>query len=265
MANKEFKIVVFDLDETLGYFSELFIFILALEEQLHKKISSETFFKLLDLFPEFLRPRILSILQYLKSKKERNSKIKVMIYTNNQGPRSWVIQIKEYFENKLNYKLFDQIIAAFKVKGRQIEMCRTTHDKTVNDFLRCTQLPRDTKICFLDDQVHEEMESENVFYINVKPYYYNLSFKEMAERYYDKYEQELLRKLNKTKEQFVSGIINDMNITHFKPMEKDPNEQKIDDIVGKKILTHLNEFFKWAVNDKTRKHLKHNNKKTRKK
>ena len=62
MTTKDLKIVVFDLDETLGYFVELSIFILALEEILNKKISSEEFFNLLDLFPEFLRPKILTIL-----------------------------------------------------------------------------------------------------------------------------------------------------------------------------------------------------------
>ena len=136
MTTKDLKIVVFDLDETLGYFVELSIFILALEEILNKKISSEEFFNLLDLFPEFLRPKILTILDYLKSKKSKSNKIKVMIYTNNQGPRSWVTSIKDYFEDKLNYKLFDQIIAAFKVKGKRIEMCRTIAERNKDLFFR---------------------------------------------------------------------------------------------------------------------------------
>lgn len=266
MGNRDLKIIVFDLDETLGYFTELFIFILSLEAEFNKKIYGESFFKLLDMFPEFLRPGILTILDYLKVKKERNNKVKVMIYTNNQGPRDWVMQIKEYFDNKLNYKLFDQVIAAFKVRGKQIEMCRTTHDKTVNDLLRCTHLPRGTKICFLDDQYHEDMESENVFYINVKPYKYMMSFKEMAERYYDNIIKDLNHS-NKSRDEFVSDIVRRMNQTSFNVYKKDENEQKIDEIVGKKILTHLNEFFRWNVNDRTRKHLKNlkkYNRKTRK-
>lgn len=269
MGNKDLKIIVFDLDETLGYFTELSIFISSLELEFNKKITGETFFKLVDLFPEFLRPGILTILEYLKDKKERNTKIKVMIYTNNQGPRTWVMQIKDYFDNKLNYKLFDQVIAAFKVRGKRIEMCRTTHDKTVNDLLRCTHLPRGTKICFLDDQHHEEMEGEDVLYINVKPYNYTLTFREMAERYYDNNSEDI-NKINKSKEQFVSDIVRHMNITHFKPEKKDEKEQEIDEIVGKKILLHLNDFFRWNSNNRTRKHLKNiklfkkNNRKTRK-
>ena len=237
MTTKDLKIVVFDLDETLGYFVELSIFILVLEEFLNKKISSEEIFKLLDLFPEFLRPKILTILDYLKSKKSKSNKIKVMIYTNNQGPRSWVTSIKDYFEDKLNYKLFDQIIAAFKVKGKRIEMCRTTHSKTVNDFLNCTQLPKETKICFLDDQYHEDMESENVYYINVKPYYHTLSFNEMAERYYDN------NSINKPRAEFVNSIVELMDKKHFNVIVKDEKEQKIDEIVSKKIISHLYDLF----------------------
>ena len=258
MTTKDLKIVVFDLDETLGYFVELSIFILVLEEFLNKKISSEEIFKLLDLFPEFLRPKILTILDYLKSKKSKSNKIKVMIYTNNQGPRCWVTSIKDYFENKLNYKLFDQIIAAFKVKGKRIEMCRTTHSKTVNDFLNCTQLPKETKICFLDDQYHEDMESENVYYINVKPYYHTLSFNEMAERYYDN------NSINKPRAEFVNSIVELMDKKHFNVIAKDEKEQKIDEIVSKKIISHLYDFFKLNINNKTRKYSKRNNKKTRK-
>ena len=259
MATPDFKIVVFDLDETLGCFVELFIFISAIEAELNKNLSSTEFYNLLDVFPVFVRPKIFTILKYLKEKKEKNNKIQVMIYTNNQGPRSWTIQIKDYFENKLNYKLFDKVICAFKVKGKQIEMCRTTHNKTITDFLRCTQMPKDTKICFLDDQYHEEMKSENVYYINVKPYYYNMEFKEMAERYYDN-----IKLTTKSKGEFVSAIVNHMNSTNFKPIKKDEMEQKIDVIVGKKIISHLNNFFRLNVNDRTRKNSENNKRKTRK-
>lgn len=259
MKNLNYKIVVFDLDETMGCFTELSIFISSLEKELNKKISIDDFFKLLDIFPEFLRPKILQIFEYLKDKKEKNNKIKVMIYTNNQGPRDWVIRIKKYFENKLNYKLFDQIIAAFKVKGEQIELCRTTHNKTIDDFLRCTQLPKETKICFLDDQYHEEMESDNVFYINVKPYHYNLSFEEMSDRYYNNFV------VDKDKEGFINNIVNNMKHSNFKPIKKNDDEQKIDEIVSKRIISYLIEFFKKNAMNKTKKYLKNKNKRKTKK
>lgn len=163
-----------------------------------------------------------------------------MIYTNNQGPKTWTIQIKNYFEKKLNYELFDQIIAAFKVNGTRLEMCRTSHKKTVSDFLNCTHLPVGTKICFLDDKYHEQMDGEDVFYINVKPYTFSISFNEMAERYY------ILNKNNieMAKPLFIESIKTEMEKYHYTVFDKNPDEQHIDEIVGKKIMVHLVDFFK---------------------
>ena len=67
------KVVVFDLDETLGYFIEFGIFWDSLKEYVNKNnidcnINQDLFNKILDLFPEFLRPNIINILQYLKKK-----------------------------------------------------------------------------------------------------------------------------------------------------------------------------------------------------
>ena len=169
MIKKPYKIVVFDLDETLGYFTEFGIFCDCLNYYFkNNEYSEKNFNELLNLFPEFLRPKILSILQYLKQKKKENKCYKIMIYTNNQGDKSWAINIKNYFDKELNYKLFDQIIAAFKVRGEQIEMGRTSHDKTINDFISCTKLPENIEICFIDDVYHSGMSDDKVYYINCK-------------------------------------------------------------------------------------------------
>ena len=65
------KIVVFDLDETLGYFVELGIFWDCLDyflkeetiNEINTIISKQDYFnEILDLFPEFIRPNIVSIL-----------------------------------------------------------------------------------------------------------------------------------------------------------------------------------------------------------
>jgi hypothetical protein len=251
MHNNKLKIVVFDLDETLGYFVELGIFINALETILHTTISDNDFVKLLDLYPEFIRPNIMKILRYLKYKKKHN-KTQVMIYTNNQGPREWVVKIKDYFENKLNYKLFDHIIAAFKVRGERIEMNRTSHDKTLDDFIRCTKLPKTTNICFLDDQYHPGMEHENVYYINLKPYKNTIDFNVMAERYYDS-------KMNTSdmdKDEFIKQITDNMKQYNIPIYSKKSDELQIDKIVGKKIIYHLEEFFKSQLQNNTRKKMR---------
>ena len=69
------KIVVIDLDETLGYFIEFGIFWIGLHKyflQLKTKlVMDQTYFNaLIELYPEFFRPNILKILNYLKGKKE---------------------------------------------------------------------------------------------------------------------------------------------------------------------------------------------------
>ena len=69
------------------------------------------------------------------------------------------------------------------MRNKRIEICRTTHNKTVEDFLKCTNLNEKTDICFLDDQYHPLMENERVNYINIKPYSHDLSFDEMIKRF----------------------------------------------------------------------------------
>ena len=145
------KIVVFDLDETLGYFTQFGIFWDSLSNYLKtknniNKLSQPEFNLILDLFPEYLRPNIINILNYLKNKKKTNCCHKMMIYTNNTGPREWANHLIRYFENKINYKLIDQIIAAFKINGKQVEMSRTTYNKTHKDLIRCAKIPFDTEI-----------------------------------------------------------------------------------------------------------------------
>ena len=184
---KPLKIVVFDLDETLGSFVELGMFCDALEHIQGRRIPLAHFFEIIDLFPEFLRPNILKILRYLRDKKKTKQCGQIMIYTNNQGPRSWAEKISAYFDHKVGANLFDHIIAAFKVRGQVVEMCRTSHDKSVEDLIRCTRVPGNTEICFLDDQYHPLMEHNNVYYINVKPYSHSMDFSAMAARYFDKF------------------------------------------------------------------------------
>ena len=67
------KLVVFDLDETLGYFVEFGIFwdtlCLYLSKNNKEEPTQEDFNHILNLYPEFLRPNIINILNYLKEKK----------------------------------------------------------------------------------------------------------------------------------------------------------------------------------------------------
>jgi hypothetical protein len=262
MANSAHKIVVFDLDETLGNFVELGMFCDALEKTTGEKISQEHFFQLMDLFSEFLRPNILRILSFLMDKKRRKCCAKIMIYTNNKGPKSWTKRIAEYFNHKLGSEVFDDIIAAFKVRGKIVEICRTSHEKSVSDLLRCTRIPRHTQICFLDDQFHPLMEHSDVYYINVKPYTYSLPFREMAERYYNTYPDDI--PISMSEDVFVSSIVRHMKLYNYVVVPKTDSELRVDNVIGKKIIHHLELFFKTRKISKTRRFRRVSHRKTKK-
>jgi len=231
------KIVVFDLDETIGTFVELGIFWDALEDFYGHKLPEDHFFKVIDLFPDFLRPNIITILKFILEKKRTGKCDSLMIYTNNQGPQSWARMISRYFDTKLGEQTFDRIIAAFKVRGKQVEICRTSHDKSVKDLVKCTRIEPTSEICFIDDQYHPLMKHNNVFYINVKPYIFNMPFRDMADKYYH------ANDVSADKAEFVTTIEKFMNRYDYKYISKDDIEQEVDIIVSKKIMLHLEEFF----------------------
>ena len=272
------KIVVFDLDETLGYFSEFGMFWYAINSYItNKKIDYNLtqcdFNNILELYPEFLRPNIINILLYLKQKRKANYCNKLMIYTNNQGPPGWIDHIKEYFESKISYKLFDQVVAAFKINGKKIEMCRTSHAKSHSDFIKCTKVPESTKICFLDDTHYPDMENENVYYINIKPYIYDLEFDTIINRFIN---SNLLEHILTNKTDFINYCKQFMKKYQYTYKEKTKLEQEIDVILSKKIMTHLHDFFENFFNEaegkknekkqnKSKKYLKKKHNKTIKK
>jgi hypothetical protein len=163
--------VVFDLDKTIGYFTQIAVVLDAMEEILGRELILKEFFKFLDLYDYTFRPEMFKIMKYLKGKKKKNDNLKVLIYTNNMGPKSWVYKIKKYIEYKLKYKLFDRVIAAWKVGNEIYEPKRTTHNKTYNDLLRCSRLGENYKILFLDDMDHRDLRlSKQVTYLKVDEY-----------------------------------------------------------------------------------------------
>ena len=238
------KIVVFDLDETLGYFSQLSIILNSLNEYLKNKhkplLTICDFNNILNLFPEYLRPNIINILTYLKKKKQDKICNKIMLYTNNVGPKEWSEKILSYLETKINYKLFDQIISAFKVNGKIIEIERTTNEKTYSDFIKCTKLPLNAEICFIDDIIHSEMINYKIYYINVKPYYYDYSFEEIIKRLKN---SEIVKTIIKEDDKFENTMSEYFKKYNYNLIVKDIKEYNLDKIIGKYIISHLQKFF----------------------
>lgn len=172
------KVVVFDLDETIGNFEQLGIIWDALEtKKIFQKFTKKDIFEILDLFPEIFRPNFFKIMKMLKT-----NRVKTAIFTNNQGPPEWVQLFADYTSYKIGQLAFNKIVRIWKIGNEVIEPCRTSHDKKYEDFLKCTGYSPSTKICFMDDRLHDGMKHDHVYYIYLRPYVYHYSFEEMIDR-----------------------------------------------------------------------------------
>ncbi len=278
------KVVVFDMDETLGNFSQISIFGHVLEEYFDKPdIMYHYFNDLVDLYPEIIRPNMVRILDYIRKKKNAGICNKVMIYTNNSGPDKWVKHIRQYFENKLRAlsgssssatknglaitpPLFDHTIGGFKsnhgsgsASSSSTYPQRTTNHKTVNEFIRCGRLPSDIEICFLDDVEHPKMVDDRVYYIKLQPYYSYIPFDLFVVRFlnsslyrdvFDKLHTPSILKdattMSIAKKDMIDLFVKYANMTRYdiKENNKKLNPREIDEIISKYILYHLQQFFR---------------------
>lgn len=238
------KVVVFDLDETLGSFSDLFILWSGIQ---HICPKFDAFNALLDTYPEFLRYGILAILQYIYQQKQNGECYKIFIYTNNQCSKAWVHRISEYFKYKLsipqNKLLFDQNICAFKIGNQPIELSRTTHQKTHNDFISCTLIPRTAEVCFVDDMEYSQMKQDKIYYIRPRPYIHGLTIREILDRflknipfgYSCENNEDLLKSSGYWENWFLLNGRKDGGVS--------PRNLYVDIEVSKKIMFSIKEFF----------------------
>jgi hypothetical protein len=222
------KVIVFDLDETLGSFVDLEIL---WNSRLFEQ-SQSNFNVLLDLYPEFLRSGILSILDFLHYKKNMGHCYKIYIYTNNKSHKEWTYNIVRYLEHKRRaIGLFDQVICAFKINDVVIEPKRTTHEKTYSDFIKCSVLPSSSEICFIDDKYFTRMEHDKVYYIQPRSYHHSLSAREIISRFKN------------------SGLVvpwHDIDFMHDSlnsAKSKSIADIEFDMDVSKKLMYHLQNFF----------------------
>jgi len=216
------KIVVFDLDETIGHFEEFGRFIdglAALSEggqfKYHHKtnafehITQKHFNALLDLYPEFFRPSIFNVFKQLVKLKKKHKNLKVAIYTNNMGPRSWTLHIKKYIEHKIKHKLFDKVITGYR--PREKSNCRTSHSKTHRDLMKCMKFSSNTDIVFFDDQYHPKMKHDNIHYVHLIPYARSIKFLDMIQRFIKankkaKFGKTFIFGSNLTEEKFIATM-----------------------------------------------------------
>ena len=225
-------VIVFDLDETLGSYSDLNV----IWEYFKYNISFNT---LLDLFPEFSRYGIFSILEFTYQKKINGQCDKLFIYTNNKCSYEFVELISKYFSYKLGItdgELFDQIIRSFKVNGKIVEVFRTTQNKTHDDFIRCTLIPPKTQICFIDNSYFNEMENKRVYYIQPMSYHHGIFKEEIIKRLTHFANKPILDKLYDNLYAFPQDIF-EKNKGYFE------TKKNIHKIVAQKIMYHIKDFF----------------------
>jgi hypothetical protein len=256
------KTFVFDLDETIGSFSELYILFKCIEYmKTDLKLSifdndKKLLFSLLDLFPEFFRYGISVIFQYLHEKKQITNNISIYIYTNNSCiPISWTSIIVKYMEEKFGVEnLFDNIIRAFKIGNQIVEYNRTTATKTYKDLIRCVHIPENTELCFIDNVEYPKMKHRHVYYIQPKPYYHYVNRSEIIERFINSQSGNLMQSLVQDKlENLIMNYYN-KNDYVLHEYKKTKEELENDILITKKIMYHIKHFFYMKIRKiKTRK------------
>ena len=264
------KVIVFDLDETIGSFGDLDILWRGLLEYAIMNNyftfndTQENFNELFDLYPEFLRYGILNILDFLYYKKVKGECDKVYIYTNNQLQKQWTNMIIQYLENKQNVEgLFDDFICAFKINKQIIDPRRTTNNKTYNELIRCLLVPKKTEICFIDNTYYGKMKNEKVYYIQPKPYYHKMKTYEIINRfissnYVNLCNTTITRSILKTE---CSDFLYEWFIKNksLNTSVKSDNEVEIDLAVSKQMMYHIREFFYMITKkNKTLKNVQNN-------
>ena len=247
------KVIVFDMDKTLGYFTQLGVLIEAIEEIRKKSIKRTDLYKIFDLYPECFRPGIFKTLKYIKKNKKKEN-IKLLIYTNNIGPKKWAYDIKNYLEYKIGKNLFDKVITAWKVEGKVYEKCRTTHYKIYKDLLMCGKLDKKDKILFFDDTFFEDLAAnQQVTFIYNSAYKLDLDFKTMHKRFLKSKLKHLL------KYRLIHKLLDVLNDSGYKPSKRNC-EYKANEFLDKVKLFILKNKTK-----KTRKRRRRRNNKSKKK
>ena len=237
------KIIVFDLDETIGSFSQLYIF-WSLTKYYFKNynIDEQYFYNILDKFPEFFRPEIFTIFKNIKTKKQKGLCNKVIIFTNNNGPIWWPELIKSYIHYKLNFELFDQIIKAYKINNILVEKNRTSHEKSYNDLINCSNENSNVQVCFIDDLIHEKMKHENVYYINITPYHHNVKFSILATSFYNNNINLFKNNYNNIKNNYTKFIENKTLKYNLNVLQKNKIIKNIEYMLSLYVDKLINEF-----------------------
>jgi hypothetical protein len=192
------KFIVFDLDQTLGFFDQIVYII--------NQTRLETYAPLFELFPEIFRPHLFELLHSLALSKKNNRLKGVVLYSNNRND-DFVKQVIQYIHTKLGYLIFEPVLTYHSVE-------RTTREKNYQDLFSCIKY--DTPLfCFVDDKYHEGMNHVDIYYIHAEAYQYILDEKEVNKRIqktiplFKSKKRNLPMKLHKRVTEYIASKIKD--------------------------------------------------------
>ena len=240
--------IVFDMDKCIGYFTQIALYIDIIED-LSRTLKVNEYYQMFDMFKDIFRPGIFNVFRYLVKMKKK-CKLKVIIYTNNNGPPSWATNIRKYIEYKIKHKLFDRTIKGWKYNNKIIEEKRSGYEKSWDDLIECTRLNKNDKIIFFDDRdEHYGMKHENVNYIKVVPYRVGISHKDFVDKF-------IKSKLNKKLKINKEDLLRECNRSGYRPIN-------FREVSNNDIIKPLREFMK--LNRKKTRRKVRKGKRTRKK
>jgi hypothetical protein len=160
------KIIVFDLDQTLGFFDQIVYII--------NQTRLEIYAPLFDIFPEIFRPQLFELLHSLALLKKSNRIKGIVLYSNNRNA-DFVHQVIQYIHKKVGCALFEPVLTYHSAE-------RTTREKSYQDLCACIQDGPTHLFCFIDDKYHERMNHVQIYYIRAEAYQFVVEEKEVNER-----------------------------------------------------------------------------------
>ena len=236
--------IIFDFDETIGQFIQLGHFYRGLVKYFNRVPTKYEFYTLLNKCDKYFRPNMFGILNYIKKYKMSNDKLKVIIYTNNQGGKQWVSKIKDFMELKIEYNLFDRIIGPHKIKEELYEILRSSEKKRYDDLVKIIDCNDNEDILFIDDSFYNDMIKDNVVYLLVKPYKYYYKTHELIEIYlsYNKIDN---------RSNFIEYMTHFMSLFDSKKSKSHITNEDIE--TSNDILTKIKDFLFKSKNNKSHK------------
>lgn len=165
------KCIIIDLDETIGYFSQIYYLIKKFENMNNMKFHKKDYDKIFSTFECIFRPGIFVLLAYLKILKVKYS-LKVILYTNSKLSLEWINILLFYINKRINcIQLFDYVIT---INNRLRKSLKKNFDDIFNC---CKEVSVGYIFMIIDNEYHEDLDKYYSNYIKLstyKNYYKNI-------------------------------------------------------------------------------------------